>query len=129
MRLFVAARRERGEFLGHSAKAGAEGERDRLANARGPLNSAAIGESHFCEDTSAGLHRRRRFLLRSSCAVTDSRHRKRASDSRNSAASSSRRWSDRTGAQERESAARAGHITAHTVVAYSRNERLAVGQS
>lgn len=59
----VRRKEEGGEFLGHAASR-REGER-RTWRTRASLKLGAIGESHFCEDTPAGLHRRR--FLRSSC--------------------------------------------------------------
>lgn len=71
--------KEEGEFLGYAASQ-REGKRQTWRT-RASLKLGAIGESHFCEDTPDGLHRRR--FLRSSCWRTATGS---ASDSRNSAA-------------------------------------------
>lgn len=109
-------RRGGGEFLGQAASR-REGKRQTWRT-RASLKLGAIGESHFCEDTPAGLHRRR--FLRSSCWRTATGS---ASDSHNSAAfQSSEGQTEKSKERERE------RETAHTVVAYPRIERLAVGQ-
>lgn len=97
-------------------------ERDRLGERARPLNLEQFGESHFCEDTPAGLSTVVGFCDRAADGQPPEARQIRATAPRLSRQRDRRRKVEKEREREKEKE------TAHTVVAYPRIERLAVGQ-